>query len=311
MSPQQRSAAAKKAAAARWSADVAEAVCGSADQPLKIGDVELECYVLSDGRRVLTQAAFLTALGRHRKAKKPSDSGLPPMLDGKALEPFISDDVREKSRPITFLPPTGGRFRGYEAELLPAVCEIYLKAREAGVLRANQMNVAQQAEVLVRALAHVGIIALVDEATGYQEMRSRDALARILEVFIAQELQPWLKTFPPDFYKEMFRLRGVDPKEGQQRPGYFGKLTNNVVYDRLAPGVLEELQKVNPKGPTGRRRHLHHQHLTPNAGYPKLREHLGSVTTLMKVSTDWNDFIRKLDQIHPKWNATLPLPLDM
>jgi hypothetical protein len=69
---------------------------------------------------------------------------------------------------------------GYRADLLPIVCEVYLQARDAAVLPPNQQHVAKQADILMRGLAHVGIIALVDEATGYQEFRAKDALSRIL-----------------------------------------------------------------------------------------------------------------------------------
>ena len=87
---------------------------------------------------------------------RAAESRLPPILQGKAINPFISREVLEKSRPITFALPQGGRASGYNAELLPAVCEIYLQARQAGVLPANQEHVAQQAELLVRGLARVG-----------------------------------------------------------------------------------------------------------------------------------------------------------
>lgn len=105
----------------------------------------------------------------------------------------------------------------------------------------------------------------------------------------------------------MFRLRGLDFPGTVARPPYFGNLTNDIVYRRLAPGVLEELHKVNPTVEKGRRRHRHHQHLTANIGYPKLREHLGSVVTLMKLSDDWPDFKRKLDRIHPRVGDTIQL----
>ncbi|GAA2746298.1 hypothetical protein GCM10009868_31140 [Terrabacter aerolatus] len=157
------------------------AICGSPDKPLVIGDVELTCYVLDDGTRVLTQASFLQALGRHRRANTRSGSAIPPILQGRAIAPFIPDDVLAKARPITFKLPNGGRASGYNAELLPAICEIYLQARDAKASPYQQLHVARQAEVLVRGLARVGIIALVDEATGYQEVQQRDALARILE----------------------------------------------------------------------------------------------------------------------------------
>lgn len=313
LTPDQRSKIAKDAARARWSAEVSEAICGSPEQPLRIGEVEIECYVLDDGTRVLTQASFLEALGRHRKAnvRREGDSALPPILQGKAIFPFISEETKARAQPITFRLPNGGRASGYEARLLPDVCDIYLAARKAGALPPNQEHVAAQAEVLVRGLARVGIIALVDEATGYQDFRARNALARILEAFIDKELQPWLQTFPDDFYREMFRLRGLSfPEASVQRPKYFGHLTNDVVYKRLAPGVLEELKRVTPRDEKGRPRHRYFQRLTSNVGYPKLREHLGSVVTLMKLSNDWSDFIAKLDRFHPRVGETLQLPFD-
>ncbi len=90
-----------------------------------------------------------------------------------------------------------------------------------------------------------------------------------------------------------------------------GVLTNDIVYRRLAPGVLEELKRITPKDEEGRRRHKFFQRLTSNTGYPKLREHLGSVVTLMKLSKDWKDFQLKLNQIHPRYDDTMMLPLDI
>lgn len=308
LSAEERSEISRKAAQARWD-DVSVAVCGSADNPLKIGEVEIECYVLDDGTRVVTQASFLQALGRHPKANTRREAGgAPPILQGRAINPFIPPGVIEESQPITFRLPTGGRASGYRAELLPVVCEVYLEARDSGALPRQQEHVARQAEILVRGLARVGIIALVDEATGYQEVRARDALARILEEFVAKELQPWVRTFPDDFYDQLFRLRGLDySAEKVQRPQYFGHLTNDIVYKRLAPGVLEELKRETPKMPSGRHRTRLHQRLTPDRGHPKLREHLASVISIMKLSSDWRDFKQKLDIIHPKYGETIPM----
>jgi hypothetical protein len=314
LSSEERRRIAKKAADARWSQALTETVSGSPDRPLKIGDFEIECYVLDDGTRVVTQASFLRALGRHPKAntrREGGDTPVPAILQSKALSSFVTDDILDKARPITFRHPSGGRAHGYNALLLPVVCEIYLKAREEGVLDRQQEHVAYRAEILIRGLAQVGIIALVDEATGYQEVRARNALAKILEAFIAKELQPWVQTFPSDFYRELFRLRGLDyPNDTPKRPQYFGNLTNEIVYKRLAPGVLDELRRVTPRNDQGRPRHKYFQHLTSNIGYPKLREHLGSVVTLMKLSHDWPDFVWKLDQIHPRVGDTPMLPFD-
>ena len=232
------------------------------------------------------------------------------MLQGTGLEPYLTPEILAKSRPIAFRAPNGTRANGYRAELLPDVCEIYLKARDADRLAANQRPIAKQAEILMRGLATVGIIALVDEATGYQELRARDNLARILEAFIEKELQPWVQTFPDDYYRQMFRLRGLRfPSDPVKRPQYFGMLTNDIVYKRLAPGVLDELKRVTPRTDTGRHKYKLFQHLTTNVGYPKLREHLGSVVAIMKLSDGWHDFTEKLNRLHPRYGAQLLLPL--
>lgn len=309
LSAEQRSEVAKKGAAARWDKSIPDVLAGSADRPLRIGDIEIECYVLSDDTRVITQASLLQALGRHRRVAGADevDRDLPPILQGKSIRSYISHEVAEASRPVTFRPPTGGRANGYRAESLPAICEVYLAARADGKLPKNQWDIARRAEVLIRGLATVGIIALVDEATGYQEIRTRDALSRILEAFVAKELQPWVKTFPPDFYREMFRLRNLDYNPSSvQRPQYFGNLTNDIVYDRLAPTVRDELKKAQKKSEKSGKLF---QHLTSELGYPRLREHLGSVVTLMKLSTSWPDFKAKLDLIHPSYKKNMPSPL--
>jgi len=314
--PTRRTEIARQAAAARWAEPTKEAICGSPEKPLNIGNAQIECYVLDDGTRVITQAAFLQALGRHKRATGRRDEthgDLPPILQAKALLPHLPEGIADRARPIAFRLPAGGRASGYNAELLPEVCEMYLAARQANSLPPNQQHIAQAAEILVRGLARVGIIALVDEATGYQEIRTKNALEKILEEFIDKELRPYIKTFPSDFYREMFRLRGLDfPNDTVARPQYFGLLTNDVVYKRLAPGVLEELKRVQERGTGGTRKHKLFQRLTQNVGYPKLREHLGSVVTLMKLSTDWDDFKAKLDVLHPKTEGDQAvLPMDV
>lgn len=312
MTPAERRESARKAAAARWESQPALAtISGSVDRPLVIGDAEIECYVLEDGTRVISQTGMLTALGRSQRTNvKPSDdSSLPPILRAQALRPFVSDQLIEDAQPIRFVRPGGGKVNGYRAEVLPQVCEAWLEARSAGVLTKAQEPIARAAEIVVRGLARVGIIALVDEATGYQDIRSRDALAKILEAYVADELQPWVKTFDVEFYKEMFRLREIPfDASSVKRPPYFGHLTNQIVYKRLAPGVFEEIKAQRAVDAKKKRARMHQQ-LTGDVGHPKLREHIASVTTVMKLSDTWVDFTSKLDRVHPIIDTTMPPPL--
>lgn len=277
---------------------------------LEIGGLKLQVAVTSNGTRLLTSRAFMNALGRPWKGSY-RHTELPNFIAAKNLEPFVSDELRKALPPIEFLNTRGQRTQGYKADLLPLVCEVYLEARKEGsVLTSSQERVANQAEMLVRGLAWVGIIALVDEATGYQRDRAKDALSKILEKFIAKELQPWVKTFPDEFYNELFRLRGLNyPQDSVKRPQYFGHLTNDIIYKRLAPKVLEEIKKTEPKTASGSRKGTIHQRLTPDLGHPKLREHLASVTTIMALSDDYDDFMKKLDRRHPRYGETLQLDL--
>jgi hypothetical protein len=315
MTPEERADSAKRAAQARWAAPPPlTVVSGSTNRPLMIGDVEIECYVLDDGTRVVTQGSMLEALGRSRRVNtKPSDdASLPPILRAQVLRPYISESLLVDAAPIRFSIPTAGgstRANGYRAEVLPQVCEAWLEARANNELQPSQLPIARAAEIIVRGLARVGIIALIDEATGYQDVRSRDALAKILEAYVADELQPWVKTFDVDWYKEMFRLRSIpfDPSS-VSRPPYFGHLTNDIVYKRLAPGVFEELKAERARDVKKKRGKMHQQ-LTTEIGHPKLREHIASVTTVMKLSDNWDDFKGKLDRVHPIVDTTMPPPL--
>lgn len=310
----ERKALAKKAAAARWSDEVKQATHGSADHPIKIGDIEIPCYVLETEQRVLSLGGMVRALGMSiGSAAGRQGDRLYQFATGKNILPYASSDlISRMENPIRFRAPTGGSVAtGYEAEILTDICDAVLAAREAGALRADQMHIAKQCEILVRGFARVGIIALVDEATGFQRDRAATALARILEAFIAKELQRWVQTFPPEYYEQIFRLRDMEyPKDTVQRPRYFGVLTNDIVYDRLAPGVLEQLKKVNPKDDRGRRKGRHFQWLTTNIGYPKLREHLGAVVAIMKLSNDWHDFRAKLDKLYPRIGKPTQLSFD-
>jgi hypothetical protein len=311
--PERRRLIAKKAAAARWSGDVKQATHGTDDHPLRSGDIEIPCYVLDDETRVLSQRGTLGGLNLGRgSAGGGGGDRLASFLSSKSLSPFVSKELTEViNNPIRFRAPGGGLAFGYPATILPDICDVVLAARKAGALQRQQEHIADRCELLVRGFARVGIIALVDEATGYQRDRAKDSLARILEAFIAKELQPWLRTFPADFYEEMFRLRGMEyPNDTVQRPRYFGLLTNDIVYHRLAPGVLEELKLRNPRQESGRRKHKFFQWLTTQKGYPKLREHLGSVVAIMKLSSDWYDFRAKLDRLHPRYGKPTQLSLE-
>jgi hypothetical protein len=311
LSPERRTEIARKAAAVKWGHS-RQAI--SREGIVNVGGVELQCYVLDDETRVLARASFVRAIGRTGKVKGgrkfDEEFQTPVFLMADNLKPFFPRDLDANSKPILFS-YGDTQMIGYRAELLPDVCDIFADAERAGKLLSNQKHIAEACRTLSRGLTRVGIVGLIDEATGYQRVRAADALARILEQFIAKELQPWVSTFPSKFYENMFRLRGLQfPQDTVKRPQYFGHLTNDIIYKRLAPGVLDELRKVTPKLPNGRRKHVFTRRLSEEFGHPKLREHLEVVVAIQTLSEDYDDFIRKLDRVRPRFGETIPLPLD-
>lgn len=307
LSADERSAIAQRAAEARWGSMAEAPFTGK----IKIGDRIIDCAVLDDGTRLINQTTMQDALERRGGARRgPGARGLP-VLSALNLQRFISDELRDLAEnPIRYrLASSGARAVGYRAEILPMVCEVYLEARsQEGALTKNQRPVAAAAEVLLRGLARTGIVALVDEATGYQDERARHELQLILERYVQAEFRPWIKTFPDDFFREIYRIMGWEYRPGSsKRAPYVGKLVNKYVYDQLPPGVAEELPRVNPRTDKGHRRYKHHKFLTADTGSPHLDKQITTVTTLLRVSEDRAQFEQLFERAFPPTQDRLPL----
>lgn len=280
---------------------ILRATHGSSEEGgIKIGDLQIPCYVLEGGVRVLSGRGMQKVL----KPGKSHGSNDPNFLKSLANNSFIPNELATVlSAPIKFLRPGrgGATAFGYDATLLPKICDAILQARKEEKLTPRQNILAEQAEIITRGLAHVGIIALVDEATGYQEFRDKKALQEILDKYLRFEYERvWAKRFPDEFYKEMFRLRKWNWRGMKvNRPSVVGNYTNDLIYSRLAPGVLEELRKRNPPDDRGNRKTKHHQWLTPDIGHPALSQHLYTVIAMMRGFNDWNNFHRALVRAFP------------
>lgn len=311
LTPAERSESARLAAEKRWGRSWVPATHSGT---LVVGDMELEVAVLEDGTRVVNQKTVMGALGRATTTgRHQRTEGRPPFLAAANLVPYFPEGLVELFQPIEFrIPGQTVSSTGYRAEILPLVCETYLEANEKTTLVDSQQTAVAAAGRLVRGLARVGIIALVDEATGYQEIRARDELAAILNAYIAPELQPWTKRFPDDFFKEIYRIQGWEFKPGtSKRTPYVGKLINKYVYEQLPPGVLEELASLNPRTPSGFRRHKHHQHLSADTGNSHLDKQISTVTTLLRISEDKRQFEELFDRAFPPTQAKLPFIVEL
>jgi hypothetical protein len=319
LTEEERKAIAVSGAQARWAkadpsrTSLPKALCGSLDRPLRIGDISIPCYVLDDETRVLTATGMTEALGLARGGSMVAGMNrLELFVTRNRINPFVSKGLADRIHsPIVFITPTGGKAYGYNAEIIVELCESILAARQAGVLQTQQLGIAHRCEILTRGLARLGIIGLVDEVTGYQYIRARNALERILDQWLTKELQPWKRQFPNDYYKRIFELNEweYDP-ESLARPGVIGIWTNDIVYDRLGPGIRKLLHEYCGRNEKGRLKHQLHRYLTAAHGIPELQAHLSAVVALMKAATNWEQFKEMLQRAFPKPNTTLSMAFD-
>jgi hypothetical protein len=281
---------------------------------IHIGDVKLRVAVLENGKRIITQSALFDAFGRPMRGSR-SQAGqdtpkLPGLIDAKNLKPYISKELSDVIKVVEYLDLNNKVNEGYDATTLPLICEVYVDARNAvkengkPVLTAKQMPNVKAAEMLLRALSKVGIIGLVDEVTGYQVIREKDALQLFLQKFLDDERGKWIKTFPDDFFEAIFKMKGwtwTMANKGK-KPQVVGHYINNYVYSRLAPKVLSELRKLNPQNEKGSRKGKHTQWIDIDFGHPKLKEHLNILSAFAKAAGyNWTNWERMVKRALPKF----------
>jgi len=243
-----------------------------ASADLTVGDSDdapsIACYVLSDGRRVISRTSALDAIARAedttlggdlRKYVHPVNAYMRVNLDDELIE-FTLDNVRHK------------RVAGITAECFLEICRAFVRARDESdsPLTARQQDIARRAGAFLAACANVGLIALIDEATGYQYQRAEDALRVKLRAYLEDEMRPWEKTFPDELWVEFGRLTGWKGSV-QQRPKYWGMLVNELVYHLLDSDVAEWLRTNAPPPRHGQN---YHQWLSANYGLKRLVEHI-------------------------------------
>ena len=275
---------------------------------LNLGENKLPCYVLEDGTRVLSGRKMQEIL----KVVDGNISGtkLPQFLSNSILKPFIfsNKDAAHFDPIICFKGKQ--RINGYEATVLTDICEAILRARRSGVkMTERQQILANQCEILLSSFAKIGIIALIDEATGYQNEREHFELQKILSAYISEEILKWQLTFTDDFYREVYRLWGLPfiPKYIKNKPSFIGKLTTKYIYDLLPDGVVDKIKEKTGKTDKGNWKYKWHQSLTPEIGREHLKKQIIEVTTLMSISKSKSEFNELFER---KYNAK-PIQLEL
>ncbi len=316
LTPERRSEIARLAALAKKKASNDMPVAFKSGQ-LILGELIIPCCVLDDGRRVLSERgitdAFFPTRPNGRQFDLAAGADLPVFVAQNELTSLIIKEYWSGAGSAIRFLDQGRELTGFEASVLPAACEVWLKARQLSLLSKTQQSRAERAEIVMRALAHIGIVALVDEATGYQEIRPQDALQKYLEAIISKELAVWVKKFPDEFYENIYKLRGWKwTGMSKNRYGVVAHYTRDLVYERMAPGLLKELERNTPKDDKGQRDNKLHQWLTGDIGDPMLASHLQSILTLQRLAIangwGWQKFMHMVDQVMKRKGDSLDLP---
>ncbi len=259
----------------------------------EIGDnIKIECYVMDNKERVLSLRGAAKSMG----LVGGGSLALVRNLNSQWISPYLSNGLRDwlekanRNNLQQYRTKAGGKFTPFGADIFVDLCKAYVDAKHNGDLKMeSQIAVADKLYAIMTAFAKTGLSAVIDEVTGYQYDREKDELQKLLSKYVSEELMPWAKRFPDEFYKQMFRLKGWT-YTGSNRPQYVGKLTNQYIYDQLPDGVLEELKQKTP-----RNKKLH-QSLTESVGVPHLDKQLQKTIGLMQASDTWEEFEMLFDK---------------
>ena len=286
---------------------ILKAIYGSDKTALKLGGIEIPCYVLENEKRVFSGRGLQQAIGY----KGSSGSWITKAFLDRVVPQHYRAGIEHKLlQRIEFKRATAGgsqsKAYGYEVTVLIDLCDLLIDAKNTGFLSPQYHIYADQANIILRAVAKVGIIGLVDEVTGFDQVRERFELNRLLDIYITDEAQQWAKRFPDEFYRLIFQLNGWPYSPNTvKRPSVIGTWTKNIIYKRFPPKILKHLEYKNPKNLKGNRNKRHHQFLTEDIGNPELKEYIGNVIFMMKGSNNWKDFQRRFKRVMGDYDGEL------
>lgn len=311
LSSETRREIAKRAANARWAKvdDPFNLPRASHQGVLPIGEVEIDVYRLQDGRRLIAKTAMAKAL----TLKSEGGNAFLRTVTRKGVRSAIDDNLWSKiENPITFRyldtdpSSSAGTADGYEATTLIEVCDALVQARNDKTLAPSQAFLAVQAEIIIRSAAKLGIVALVDAATGYIEDVNRHEYLKLWQEFVATEFRQWEKEFPNQFADMIYKLYKLkrNSQKTFKHPQFFGWFTRKYIYHPLANSngaILELLDDANPVVYAGGgRRFKLHQFLADQVGLPALRQHLWQVIGIGNAARDKLDFERSFYRAFPQ-----------
>ena len=187
--------------------------------------VKVPCYVHGDGiTRVLSAQGVREVLKKIGAGDIERKSGekLRQLLNQRTSQIFVYNKEGKSSSIVV----------GYEAVILEDLFNVCLEATKSK-LSPKQKTIAKQCEMLLRTLAKIGIIALVDEVTGYQYEKKKNEL---------YGLQSVLKTYTSS--PRAFKLISENKEEFLKHLKEKYSLADSETADEVSKEDFDEALKV-------------------------------------------------------------------
>ena len=262
------------------------------------GGSPVDCYVLDTNERVISFRGTLKAIAGREGGNLGEYIGV------QGLKPYINSELVLAETINFVIPGTQYKGKGIKAESFLNICDAYVKALRDGMLStARQQEIAITCSILLSACAKTGLVALIDEATGYQYERKENALQLKLKAFVADEMRAWEKTFPDALWEEFGRLTKWKGSL-HSRPKWWGKLVMELIYNALDADVAEYLKENKPPPVAGKN---YHQWLSEHYGLKKLITHIYEIIGMAKTCKDIKELQQKVAHHYKKE----PLQMDL
>lgn len=276
---------------------------GNSRSLLKLGELEVPCYIINDEKRtrVLSQRGISNLLGI-----STGGGEFQKFINRLPIESEIDARLKlEFQNPLNIRTTGNSVIKGYRAEMLIDLCLAIKRSAIVSDQRAGEINNKRYilADIIINSCAKTGIIALVDEAVGYdrEAEEGKDSLQKFFSEFLRHDAAKWVKTFPDSFFFNIYKMKGWTWKITNKHPVVVGLIIRDLVYERLAPGLLEQFDKLNPKNENGNRIYKNHQFIKEDYR-DMLPEHFSKIDMLAKLADyDWDKFTEMMDKVMPKY----------
>lgn len=272
---------------------------GAENLPLKIGVIELSCFILTDQRIAFSKNGLQRALG----------------YDGKS-EDWLLDLLSSINK---FYPIPGALFEAYENPILFEIarpdgsivtawgispqdllltCHTIQNARNDGYLNVGQLKHAKAATAIIDYFDANELSEAVAQATGLNFVKEsgKTYLQEYLLSSIDDAAYRWVESLRDAFFEKIFELHDMSWKDLRNQPRNVALILQEVVFSRLTDHVTDALRNSKPK-----RAYKRKGYNAQNNEHPELSVYITEVLSLLKAAADnWTIFIQLLNRIYPK-----------